>query len=173
MKFPFESLAVIPNLDDNRDELWLEVQRVVNNAYCRTVEWMDSGMPQAIPVTLGNADNLESKRVQEAHYMRQNAVYLDAAVVFDKTNEDDGTELSGLEHLEGKEVSLFADGVVFPSQVVYNGKITVPNNVSHLVVGLEICSQFMPQNIYIPNEYGSGIGQKQRINHVLLTLYLS
>ena len=168
-----ESLAVIPNLDDNRDELWLEVQRVVNNAYCRTVEWMDSGMPQAIPVTLGNADNLESKRVQEAHYMRQNAVYLDAAVVFDKTNEDDGTELSGLEHLEGKEVSLFADGVVFPSQVVYNGKITVPNNVSHLVVGLEICSQFMPQNIYIPNEYGSGIGQKQRINHVLLTLYLS
>lgn len=168
-----ESLTVIPNLDDNRDELWLEVQRVVNNAYCRTVEWMDSGMPQAIPVTLGNADNLEAKRVQEAHYMRQNAVYLDAAVVFDKTNEDDGTELSGLEHLEGKEVSLFADGVVLPSRVVYNGKITVPDNVSHLVVGLEICSQFMPQNIYIPNEYGSGIGQKQRINHVLLTLYLS
>lgn len=168
-----ESLAVIPNLDDNRDELWLEVQRVVNNAYRRTVEWMDSGMPQAMPITLNNSDNLEAKSIQEARYIRQNAVYLDAAVVFDKTDEDDGTELSGLEHLEGKEVSLFADGVVLPSQVVYNGKITVPNNVSHLVVGLKICSQFIPQNIYIPNEYGSGIGQKQRINHVLLTLYLS
>lgn len=105
--------------------------------------------------------------------MRQNAVYLDAAVVFDKSSDDQTNELSGLNHLEGKEVSLYADGVVLPAQVVYNGKINVPKSVSHLVVGLKICSQFIPQNIYIPNEYGSGIGQKQRINHVLLTLYLS
>lgn len=42
-----------------------------------------------------------------------------------------------------------------------------------MTAGLPITSQFMPQNIYIPNDYGSGIGQKQRINHVLLMLYLS
>ncbi len=168
-----ESLAVIPNLEDNRDELWVEVQRVINSTYLRSVEWMDNGMPQTVPVSQLRSDNLEMKNKKEALYMRQNAVYLDAAVVFDRVADDDTTELSGLSHLEGKEVSLFADGVVLPSQVVYNGKIIVPSAVSHLVVGLNICSQFIPQNIYIPNQYGSGIGQKQRINHVLLTLYLS
>ena len=168
-----ESLAVIPNLEDNRDELWLEVQRVVNNTYLRTVEWMDNGMPQALPVAQTDFNNLDEKYIYEAQYMRQNAVYLDAAVVFDKTDETDTSELTGLNHLEGKEVLLFGDGVILDSQVVYNGKIKAPASVSHLVVGLKICSQFIPQNIYIPNEYGSGIGQKQRINHVLLTLYLS
>ena len=168
-----ESLTVIPNLEDNRDELWVEVQRVINSTYLRSVEWMDNGLPQTVPVSQLWSDNLEVKNNQEALYMRQNAVYLDAAVVFDKSSDDQTNELSGLNHLEGKEVSLYADGVVLPAQVVYNGKINVPKSVSHLVVGLKICSQFIPQNIYIPNEYGSGIGQKQRINHVLLTLYLS
>ncbi len=168
-----ESLAVIPNLEDNRDELWLEVQRVVNNSYFRTVEWMDNGMPLTMPVSQVGFDSLEIQKQQEAHFMRQNAVYLDAAVIFDKTDDTDITELGGLEHLEGKEVMLFGDGVVLPEQVVYNGKISLQTSVAHLVVGLKICSQFIPQNIYIPNEFGSGIGQKQRINHVLLTLYLS
>ena len=168
-----ESLTVIPNLDDNRDELWLEVRRVVNNAYLRTVEWMDSGMPQALPVATTDFSDWQTKNAQEARYIRQNSVYLDATVVFDKTNDTETSVLSGLEHLEGKEVMLFGDGAVLGTGVVYNGQIEAPKNISHLIVGLAVCSQFIPQNVYIPNEFGSGIGQKQRINHVLLSLYLS
>ena len=54
-----------------------------------------------------------------------------------------------------------------------NGKINIPVRAARVAAGLPVMSQFIPQNIYIPTEYGSGIGQKQRINHVLLMLYLS
>ena len=59
------------------------------------------------------------------------------------------------------------------AKVVQGGKIKILPTYRHVAAGLPITSQFMPQNIYIPNDYGSGIGQKQRINHVLLMLYLS
>lgn len=42
---------------------------------------------------------------------------------------------SGLQHLEGEEVSILGDGNVFPKQVVTNGKITLSDGVSKLRVG--------------------------------------
>ena len=42
-----------------------------------------------------------------------------------------------------------------------------------MLVGLAINSQFIPQNIYIPTQSNNGIGQRQRINHILLMLYMS
>lgn len=46
------------------------------------------------------------------------------------------TEMTGLWHLEGEEVSILGDGNVFPPQVVTNGRITLPVPVTRCHIGL-------------------------------------
>ena len=168
-----ESLAVIPDFEACRDVLWLSVRRTINTKTLRTVEFMENGMPQALPAEVYDTEGLAAQAAAEGAYVLREAMYLDAAVLFERANGDRRTELGGLEHLEGQAVSVFADGAVLEKQAVRNGKINIPVRAARVVAGLPVMSQFIPQNIYIPTEYGSGIGQKQRINHVLLMLYLS
>jgi len=44
--------------------------------------------------------------------------------------------LSGLDHLEGEEVAILADGNVFPRQTVTGGAITLDHEVTRAIVGL-------------------------------------
>jgi hypothetical protein len=46
------------------------------------------------------------------------------------------TEVTGLDHLEGRTVTILGDGNVFPDQVVVGGKITLSHAVTSVVVGL-------------------------------------
>lgn len=46
------------------------------------------------------------------------------------------TVVSGLEHLEGMEVAILADGGVLPRQVVTDGKVTLSRSASRVIVGL-------------------------------------
>lgn len=166
-----ESVAVIPNLDDCSDELWLEVRRTTETGSFRSVEWLDNGIPQYFPAEVSSAVNLAEKEKLQNDYVQKQSVYLDGSVVYEQSSA--GDILGGLAHLEGQKVVLFADGVNCGEQKVSDGKITATVTFSRAVAGLKITSRFMPQNIFVPNDYGSGIGQKQRINHVLLMLYLS
>lgn len=168
-----ESLAVVSNLDDCRDVLWMEVKRVVNQTHLRSVEYLDNGFPLTFISQLDATASYQKKNDEQAEFVKLNACYLDASVVYDRASDDVSTQLSGLSHLEGKTVQIFADGCVCEPQLVMDGKINIPLSSSHVVVGLNINSQFIPQNVFIPNQFGSGLGQNQRINHVLLSLYLS
>lgn len=168
-----ESLAVIPDFDNCCDELWLEVRRTVGGKSLRTVERLGNGMPPALPAEVYDTGGIEAREEAESAYVLRQSVYLDAAVVFNRSADDTSTELSGLDHLNGQIVSVFADGAVRERQVVKDGKISIAASYTRVAAGLPVISQFIPQSIYIPNDYGSGIGQKQRINHVLLMLYRS
>lgn len=168
-----ESLAVIPNLAEARDELWIEVKRLVNAKTVRSVEWLENGMPQNYPSSVTNDIGVLAKNRRLADYTLKQAAYLDGAVLFERQLDDDSEELDGLSHLEGRTVALFADGVVLPSQVVVNGKITLRKTYARVLVGVPVISQYIPQNMYIQTETSSGIGLKQRINHLLLSFYLS
>ncbi|MCM1324634.1 MAG: hypothetical protein NC218_10970 [Acetobacter sp.] len=166
-----ESIAVIPNLEDCRDELWLSLRRIIDGETVRTVEWMDNGMPLSYP--FGAFKSIQETNLTVAEYTLKQAMYLDAAVKFERGDDDVREVISGLQHLEGKQVLLFADGVVLPPQIVMNGKVSIKKTYAKVWVGLPVRSQFIPQSIYVGNEGSSGIGQKQRINHLLLMLYLS
>lgn len=168
-----ESIAVIPNMDDCRDELWLEVNRLIDNKVKRTIEWVDNGMPQTYPQSLFVIDNLQKKNTLIADYVQKMASYLDGAVLYMRGYDDNSEVVSGLSHLEGQIVSLFADGAVLPQQMVINGQVKIKREYSRVLVGLPIYSQYIPQNIYLASNETSGIGEKQRIDHVLLMLYLS
>lgn len=54
----------------------------------------------------------------------------------DWTLTDEFTVFSGLEHLEGEEVEILADGAVLPNQTVTNGAITLDRPASLVVAGL-------------------------------------
>ena len=168
-----ESIAVIPNLDACRDELWLAVRRFSNGTTLRTIEWMENGMPQSYPASINVPANMFERDELRAEYVQRMASYLDAAVLFERGLDDQRNYVDGLWHLEGLEVAIFADGVVQPPQVVLNGKVNIKKTHTRVLVGLKIMSQFVPQNLYIGDNVSSGIGQKQRINHLLLMLYYS
>lgn len=168
-----ESLAVIPNLEDCRDEVWLEVKRKIGNKLVRTVEYMESGMPRAVLEDLTVENTISENEKRQNEYVLKEAMYLDCAYVYEKGAFDNGDAVLGLDYLEGAEVAVFADGVVCPRQVVKYGKVEISPKYNKVLIGLPICSQYVPQSMYLSTENGSGLGQKQRINHVLLAMYLS
>ncbi len=168
-----ESLAVIQNLEDCQDELWLVIRRETDNGRMRTVEFMERGMPRNQAEYITAENTLSEKEQLQNDYVRKESMYLDCAHVYEKSPTDNGEEVTGLDHLEGREVAVFADGAVYPRQIVKNGKVAISPSFAKALIGLPVTSQYIPQSIYLDTQSGSGIGQKQRINHVLLVLYLS
>lgn len=59
-------------------------------------------------------------------------------------NSPASTTVSGLNHLNGQVVQIVADGSVIPSQIVFNGQITLPEAATTVQVGLEFDSKLVP-----------------------------
>ena len=168
-----ESIAVIPDLDECLDVLWMVVKRMLDFRIIRSVEKMEAGMPYSLLESVKATDSIEEKDKIEREYVRHNAKYLDGAVYYERKVDDNNLEITGLEHLEGKKVCILADGSQEKEQIVIGGKINIDKNWCNVLVGLPVYSHFIPQNMFIDREGNSGIGQRQRINHILLVLYMS
>jgi len=82
------------------------------------------------------------------------------------TLKQTGTILSGLDHLEGKEISLLADGTVHPPRTVENGQVTLNNTYTEVLAGLPYVSELRPNLADVPSEGGTSIGRMQRTTHV-------
>jgi hypothetical protein len=68
--------------------------------------------------------------------------------------------ISGLDHLNGKTVSILADGSVAPSQEVINGSITLDRPYSAITAGLGFTCQL--QSLYIDVQAPGGTIQSKR-----------
>lgn len=79
------------------------------------------------------------------------------------------TEISGLAHLEGKEVSILADGNVLPRQTVKSGKITL-NRDSYKVlqIGLPIDAQIESLPLELSAADGTMMSRKKRVARVMV-----
>jgi hypothetical protein len=77
--------------------------------------------------------------------------------------------LSGLSHLEGKTVSILADGAVLPQQVVTGGALpdALPAPASKVQVGLPITADFqtLPLAVAVPD---GGQGTNKNLSHAWL-----
>ena len=80
--------------------------------------------------------------------------------------------VSGLSHLNGKTVSILADGAVMPQEVVTAGSVTIDRPATVIHVGLPYVSdlQTMPISLNID---GAGQGRNKNINHAWLRVYRS
>jgi hypothetical protein len=83
-------------------------------------------------------------------------------------------ELTGIDWLEGKTVSILADGAVVAPQVVTGGVLTLPDNIEAevITIGLGYSSdlQTLPMALELA---GYGQGQPKNVNEVILRVYRS
>ena len=81
--------------------------------------------------------------------------------------------LTGLSHLNGQEVQIFADGCVLENETVSGGQITIETAVDEAVVGLAFTSlvETLPLNINL--QTGPNLYQKQHIRVLYIHYYLS
>ena len=72
------------------------------------------------------------------------------------------TTLSGLDHLEGEDVAVLADGVVISGKTVAGGVITLTTAASRVHIGLAYISDLETLDFEFPTETGSTVQDKIR-----------
>ena len=140
----FESVTCIHG--DAGDELWCVVKREINGEEKRYVERLSSYAVNSM----------------------EEQFFVDSGISY---RGESSYTFSGLDHLEGKIVQVLADGYVVPSQVVSEGKITLPHAASVVHAGLPYISELIPTEQDVPLANGSSKGKMRRINRMCLHVH--
>ncbi len=139
-----ESISVIPGAEDaaqfydsdERDELWMIVKRTINGATKRYVEVMEYFFEGPLRE---DYDEEETWQLNETAWRtamleaQKDAFYVDSGLTY---SGGPATTITGLDHLEGQEVMILADGKVVTGKVVTAGAVTLPTAASIVHVGL-------------------------------------
>lgn len=89
--------------------------------------------------------------------------------VSDGTAQKVENAFSGLDHLEGKAVSVLGDGSVHADVVVSSGAVTLTDYFNKVHMGLPYTSKLMPMKLAVP---GAQIrGKKKRIHQIIFSFY--
>lgn len=144
-----ESVCVIPAED--RDEVWVSVNRYVNGSNVRHIEIITVGRD---PLIGDDTDDF----------------FVDSGVVYDGSSS---STITGLDHLEGETVQVLADGAVQSSKTVSGGSITLDSPASKVVTGLPFESIITTMRIEAGSADGTSQGKIKRISEVTLRLYES
>ncbi|SKA88895.1 hypothetical protein SAMN02745166_01504 [Prosthecobacter debontii] len=141
-----ESVAVI--YGTVADEVWLAVKR----GSIRTIERLD---PRVFA-----RDFTDHQRM----------IFADSAVRYDG---EPTTSITGLDHLNGKTVSILADGIQLSDQVVSGGALTLSSPASVVVVGLPFTSTLQPCRFELQSQKGSAQGMLWRVSRIGLYVHQS
>lgn len=74
--------------------------------------------------------------------------------------------VTGLEHLEGQEVAILADGNALPRAVVKNGSVELNKTYSTIHIGLPITAEMQTLPVEFSGQDGSYLGRKKRISQI-------
>jgi len=141
----FESCCVVA--EGREDVLYVIVCRVLNGQTVRTIERMASR---------------QFSNPADAFFVDCGATYSGAPV---KT-------VSGLNWLEGKTVSILADGAVHPPRTVQGASVTLDQPASKVHVGLPITADMLTLPLAIPLKDGSfGQGRVKNANKAWLRVH--
>lgn len=151
----FETVCTIPG--DSRHEVWVGVRRTINGQTKRTIERFEN--------RLGNPTGYDANH--KPIYDPAQCFFVDCGAIVTGT---DITEVEGLDHLEGKMVSILADGNVMPRKLVVGGKVTLTRAASTVVVGLPFTSDIETLNIDYQGPSGTAQGRKMRVASATLRL---
>ena len=153
----FESVATINGLG-SEDEVYVLVNHTINGSTARYIERFKTGMREA----LDTADTA-------------NWWYLDCAkrVVFGSPS----TTITGLSHLNGKTVSVWADQAVGSTIVtqptVVSGSITLQAPATNVLVGIPFTSTLTPEQLIRDMQDGTSAGRRMKINKMNVKVYQS
>lgn len=138
----WESVAAIPGSE--QDDTYFIVKRTINGVTKRYVEVMP--------------ERIEGGDVQKAFCVDSGLIYSGAAT----------STLTGLGHLEGKTVAVFANGSVEPQAVVEGGSITLQRTCTYAVVGLPFTCDFESLDIDGEDSEGTSVGRLKNISSVIV-----
>lgn len=142
----FESVACVAEGDE--DFLYAVVRRVRSGAAVRYVERMHSRRFGA----------------------QADAFFVDSGLTY--TGEATAS-ISGLAHLEGRTVSILADGAVHPQRVVEGGSIALDIEASTVHVGLPYNGDLTTLPLVMQGVQAYGQGLQKNVNEVKLRVYRS
>lgn len=143
----FESCAVVA--EDGEDILYCVIRRTINGNSVRYIERM------------------ASRQFSDP----ADAFFVDCGATYSGVPAD---VISGLGHLEGKTVSILADGAVHPQRVVTDGSITLDVEASKIHIGLPIEADMQTLPFTVQLKDGSfGHGRAKNVNKVWLRVYRS
>lgn len=141
------SSCVIPSANGTEDELWMLVSRDVAGSSQRYIEKLSRPF--------------RSRRGDDP----KKAVYLDGAKIYDGAP---ATVFSGLDHLEGREISVFADGAMRSPVTVSGGSVTLDKPASIVVFGLDYApasvARTLPVNLQ--SQRGLMTGRKRQPKNI-------
>ncbi len=112
----FQYFTKVPSEDE--DEIWAVVKRNVDGSDVYYIE-------QFQPINWGSDDD--------------DCWFVDSGLSYDGALAN---VFSGLDHLEGKTVSVYADGIVCDNVVVDSGSVTINNAASKAIIGLPITWEY-------------------------------
>ncbi|MCG9097835.1 hypothetical protein [Laribacter hongkongensis] len=142
----FESCAVVA--EGSEDILYCVIRRTIDGARVRYVE-----------------------RMASRKFTRQDdAFFVDCGATYSGEPAD---RISGLHHLEGKTVSILADGAVHPQRVVTDGTITLDVEASKVQIGLPITADLQTLPIAAQVDGAFGQGRFKNVNKVWLRVHRS
>jgi hypothetical protein len=147
----FESIAVVRGSGD-ADRVWMIVNRTVNGS---TVRYIERFYPTAQEYDFSTATDF---------------CYLDCAK---KITMASGTAVSGLSHLEGKAVKVWADGDTIESKTISGGAITLSAAATSLFVGLPYSSTLQAMPLEFVLRDGTAQGHKFNAQQMQTLLYKS
>lgn len=143
----FESCTVVA--EGQEDVLYVVVRRTINGASMRYIE-----------------------RIASRQFVDPaDAFFVDCGLSYSGAP---ATTFSGLSHLEGKTVSILADGSVHPQRVVSGGSVTLEQAASKVQIGLPITADLQTLPVAVMLQDGSyGQGHVKNVNKVWLRVYRS
>ena len=144
-----ESVEVLPT-DSSEYQVWVIVKRTINGVTKRYVEYLH---------------NLDFDETDDTSFN-----YLDSQLAYDGSAT---TTISGLDHLEGEEVSILADGATHPNKTVSSGAITLDRSSTKVKVGLPYVSLLQTMRIDAGSQNGTSQSKTKRIYEITARLYES
>jgi hypothetical protein len=141
-----ESVTTIPSPDGSRDDVWLSVLRVIDNATVRYVERIEEFLGIDAPI--------------------EDARHLECGLVYDSVPASTFYPT----WLEGVTVAVVADGAVIPSQTVTGGEITLTKQYSMVYLGIPYTGRLRTMRLEGGSAEGTSQGKTKRLAKVVCRL---
>ncbi len=138
-----QSVAIIPGILE--DEVWISITRSINGS---TVNYIEQFHPRILDIR------------------KENAFFIDSGVIYGGPSI---TLLTGLDHLEAKEVSILANGVVLDNQKVVGGQVTVPSGTVNARAGRPYTSSVIPMRMDISTRSGTTHGTIKKVPELVVS----
>lgn len=165
----FKDVCVLPTAES--DDVYFLVQRTYRGGASPEQRfYIEKLMPR---ITL-NADAVTSERegidrlINEGEAQSYNYFFADCGVLYAGAAE---TNILGLDHLEGSQVAILADGSVLPQQTVANGRVVLDYPAEIVIVGLAYESMLETLDVELADGLGSSQGRAKVINRVTLKVH--